>query len=369
MYAEIISNVKMLEVLLERETHWVREKINRWKKRKIVVFASGATGAAAYDTLVNQFGVEPEFFIDNDIKKEGKFVCGKPIVLEPWKSYSKFTEEYAVLIATGWKYAHQIEAQLSEVGATEYLHFWSFRIALDFERYKAVAKMVNDELSVLSYYGALFNMLTDNRDFILTNSEHYFAVRNFKYYETGSIIVDAGSFNGAEIEEYMKRSYGSAVVYAFEPSADMTETLNHNKKILKKKYNLRDDQIVIVPFGLGENAIERMFFSQNYGGIGVVANEIGDNAIKVTTLDEYFSDKQHFDVLKADIESMELPMLKGGAKTIEKYRPMLAISIYHSVDEFVTIAEYLHAIVPSYKFAVRNHSYNYTDTVLYAWEE
>lgn len=47
------------------------------------------------------------------------------------------------------------------------------------------------------------------------------------------------------------------------------------------------------------------------------------------------------DFIKMDIEGAELAALKGGIKTITKCRPQLAISIYHSSEDFINIPLYL----------------------------
>lgn len=61
-----------------------------------------------------------------------------------------------------------------------------------------------------------------------------------------------------------------------------------------------------------------------------------------------------------------LSALKGGIKTIEKYRPQLAISIYHSSEDFVNIPLYLKENLEHYKFRLGHYSPGLSETVLYA---
>lgn len=69
-----------------------------------------------------------------------------------------------------------------------------------------------------------------------------------------------------------------------------------------------------------------------------------------------------------DIEGAELNALKGAEKTIIKYKPKLAICIYHSNQDMVLIAEYIHNLIPDYKIYIRQHSLypSAAETVLYA---
>ena len=48
-----------------------------------------------------------------------------------------------------------------------------------------------------------------------------------------------------------------------------------------------------------------------------------------------------------------------------KYRPKLAISIYHKPYDMWLIPKILISILDDYKFYIRHHSYSINDTVLY----
>lgn len=68
-----------------------------------------------------------------------------------------------------------------------------------------------------------------------------------------------------------------------------------------------------------------------------------------------------------DIENAELNALKGAVQTILRDKPKLAICIYHSNDDMLDIPEYIHSLVPEYKFYVRQHHIlPWLETVLYA---
>ena len=88
--------------------------------------------------------------------------------------------------------------------------------------------------------------------------------------------------------------------------------------------------------------------------------------ISVKSIDNLNVDNVSF--IKMDIEGSELNALKGAEKTILRDKPKLAICIYHSNDDMLCIAEYIHALVPDYTFYVRQYGqYPHThDTVLYA---
>jgi len=70
-------------------------------------------------------------------------------------------------------------------------------------------------------------------------------------------------------------------------------------------------------------------------------------------------------LIKMDIEGAELSALHGAKKTILRDKPKLAICLYHSDEDMIRIAEYVHEIVPEYKLYVRHHWINGAETVLY----
>jgi FkbM family methyltransferase len=88
--------------------------------------------------------------------------------------------------------------------------------------------------------------------------------------------------------------------------------------------------------------------------------------IPVISLDLFFADKKDFPTfISLDIEGGELEALKGAEKIIRKYKPKLAISVYHKIEDLYEIPEYLDSLRVGYKFFLRQYS-RYFETVLYA---
>ncbi|MDA0067582.1 FkbM family methyltransferase [Brachyspira hyodysenteriae] len=93
-----------------------------------------------------------------------------------------------------------------------------------------------------------------------------------------------------------------------------------------------------------------------------------ENQIIINTIDNYLNGEP-ITFLKADVEGEELNMLKGASETIKKYKPKMAISVYHKPNDLITIPQYIKKIVPEYRLALRHHSITFTETVLYCWTE
>ena len=90
--------------------------------------------------------------------------------------------------------------------------------------------------------------------------------------------------------------------------------------------------------------------------------------VEIISIDNFFK-QQRIDFIKMDIEGAELHALQGGIMTIQRDRPILAISLYHSPHDVVDIPFYLMDMLDDYIFMVRHHSFIGSETVLYAIPE
>ena len=91
--------------------------------------------------------------------------------------------------------------------------------------------------------------------------------------------------------------------------------------------------------------------------------------VDMVSIDDYIDENEKITIIKMDIEGAEYAALKGAERTIKKYSPRLAISIYHNPEDYWRIFELIYEYSKDYKFAVRHHQNNHLDTVLYAWKE
>ncbi|MHB8062988.1 MAG: FkbM family methyltransferase, partial [Ruminiclostridium sp.] len=95
------------------------------------------------------------------------------------------------------------------------------------------------------------------------------------------------------------------------------------------------------------------------------ADENGTTELRVLALDNMNHEVIGDLLIKMDIEGSELLALKGACNTIKKYKPYLAICVYHKTEDIFEIPKYLRSIIPSYKFYLRGGIH----TVLYAVPE
>ena len=183
-------------------------------------------------------------------------------------------------------------------------------------------------------------------------------------------IIDAGFFNGCNSLVFHKYFKNHKKTYAFEPMYEKDKTEFFDKLIKKA------DFCEIIPYCLYDKETKLNFAEQPSGMSGCkVLNNKEDlkshqNLIEVDAISadiynsKYGLDK--IDFIKMDIEGSEMNALKGAINTIREDRPQLAISIYHSLDDFVQIPVYLKEILDNYIFRLGHYNCNFAETVLYA---
>ena len=242
-------------------------------------------------------------------------------------------------------------------------------------RVEAVANMLADEKSRYTYLGMVkFRQSGLKKDFPAKyyNKKQYFV--NELRLGGDEVFIDCGAFTGDTLDEFIKRCGGYKAVIAFEPDPQ-------NFQKLEKKYGAVPN-VTLINAGAYDKDGEIEFNVSGSGGTQAVEREeksaespasaaSGGNihAIQVRAIDGLESvQREKITFIKMDVEGAEMSALKGAEKTIARDKPKLAISIYHSNEDMVRIAEYIHGLVPEYKLYVGQHMLfpSCGETVLYA---
>jgi FkbM family methyltransferase len=74
---------------------------------------------------------------------------------------------------------------------------------------------------------------------------------------------------------------------------------------------------------------------------------------------------KRLDLIKMDIEGAEPRALVGAEKSIRRFRPQLAISIYHQPDHFFEIPMQIAAMVDGYDFFLKSYHFISNETIFY----
>ncbi|MDO7485096.1 FkbM family methyltransferase [Peribacillus frigoritolerans] len=72
------------------------------------------------------------------------------------------------------------------------------------------------------------------------------------------------------------------------------------------------------------------------------------------------------DFIKMDIEGAEINALNGAVKTIQEFRPKLAIAIYHQIEDFASVVNFISDLNLDYKFYLGHYTIYAQETILFA---
>jgi len=93
--------------------------------------------------------------------------------------------------------------------------------------------------------------------------------------------------------------------------------------------------------------------------------ESGEIEIPVKALDDMILEERPT-FIKMDIEGAETEALRGSRKIIEKYKPKLAICIYHKPEDLFEIPLLIREMCDEYRILIRQYSNSRFETVCYA---
>jgi len=172
--------------------------------------------------------------------------------------------------------------------------------------------------------------------------------------EQGDTALDIGGCFGDTAINFAHSVGTTGHVHTFDPIAKHIDITREN---LAMNPSLAE-RVTVLPFGLADVNHE----GKGRQGIDPAAR-LGDD-LATRTLDSL--NISSVDFIKMDIEGSELAALRGGEQTIRRDRPKLAISLYHRVEDFFSIPQWLDSLRIGYRFHLDHYSIHSEETVLYA---
>ena len=183
-------------------------------------------------------------------------------------------------------------------------------------------------------------------------------IKNIFEVKNDAVVFDIGAFKGDTAYFFSKKCSNKARIYAFEPD-------ENNYKILlkiKDKYKLNN---VIA---------SNILFSNSETEINFLSMDLNRPAIKMksTTIDKFVEENniEKIDYIKMDVEGAEKNILEGAIKTIKKFKPSLAIAIYHGgklfMEDFYNIPIFIKNVInEDYEYYIRTFHPAGLETILF----
>ncbi|MEZ4915723.1 MAG: FkbM family methyltransferase [Chitinophagales bacterium] len=177
-----------------------------------------------------------------------------------------------------------------------------------------------------------------------------FGIEQYKYkpqnisVNKNDVVLDCGGCWG-DTALYFSSIADNVKVYSFE-------FIHENIKLFEKNLTLNKGcDITIVQQPLWEDS-NTYFKIVNNGPASTISIDNSKDSIQSICIDDFVknADLQKIDYIKMDIEGAEEKALKGAIETIIKYKPTLAISVYHKDDDFEKLTKLIDDLDLGYKF-------------------
>lgn len=174
-----------------------------------------------------------------------------------------------------------------------------------------------------------------------------FANDKIKQYIAGKDFIDAGAYIGDSTLVFME--YNPKKVYAF----DMSKKSYHRFLKTMELNNIPDFKYSINNIALLDEEIQFQFNDIGTGGTKIFDDGCDSERSTSTTLDKFAQENNlHIGFIKADIEGAMLKMLKGMINCVQKDRPAMSLSIYHSPEEFFETKPLLQEILKDLNYNI-----------------
>ncbi len=183
--------------------------------------------------------------------------------------------------------------------------------------------------------------------------------------EKGDYVVDGGASLGDASLAFASSVGPSGMVYVFE-------ILDSHLRICRENISQNEQlgRYKILEYGLTDHVREADPKTKSASNDFDFGFELADDDARFsfTTIDHLVQTgaMERVDFIKMDIEGSELRALKGAEGALRRFKPKLAISLYHKIEDFYEIPLFLDGLGLGYQFYLDHYTIHVGETVLYA---
>jgi len=183
--------------------------------------------------------------------------------------------------------------------------------------------------------------------------------------ESGDVVIDAGACYGDSSLYFAHLAGNTGKVLSVEFIPGNIQVIEENKQLNEYLKNVEvvahplwdeDDRTV---YFIDRGPGSKVQFEDFEGAEGEVSTRTIDTIVREKGLDKV-------DFIKMDIEGAEPYALKGAIETIKKYKPKLAITNYHGMDDFVNIPLWISELGLGYKIYLGHPTIHWEESVIFA---
>lgn len=318
----------------------------REKGIKYIIYGAGQGGRFLMDWMKRIYKIVPDFIVDR--RPVANSIEGVPVIsCEEFKGL-KLKDKLFVMISViayckNQGIRDEIDEVLQEVGKeTEYIAYPAYNILAPYDLHWYYYIHEHAESFECTYDQLADNMSRETMVYYLRTvilAEKYSGVtfpEKYKYWGRDSdakvlfvlseqeVLLNVGAARGDTVYQYIACHNPFKKIIAVEASKQEYESLKKNLGLLGNDtlFKIQADN-----YFLGREG---------------------------KTIDGLYIDED-ISLINMDIEGAELLVLRTAVKTIKKNRPVLAICVYHKVEDLVEIPAWIKKNVNDYVFILRKY--------------
>ncbi|MEI8342344.1 MAG: FkbM family methyltransferase [Verrucomicrobiota bacterium] len=180
----------------------------------------------------------------------------------------------------------------------------------------------------------------------------------------GDVIINGGVFEGSEIPLLAVALQGAGQVYGLDPLGDASLTdyvrgfSDHYKEVFSYHRLALTGHDGVADMATGESGQVVVGLGRTEGRAVFWPCCSIDGFVRSQKLEK-------LSLIKLDVEGSEVEVIDGMDETIARFRPQLAISIYHNHSQYIYIPYVLMSKLKNYNFYLKHYSFERWEVILY----
>lgn len=340
-------------------------------QKKCYIYGTGLAAGMGYHAL-QRLGIRIQGFIDREVSEDETFLSKRVFPLEMIECDAKIliyaNPEYAIherLINAGIKDWEYCDPAYSRLYDSTYVESTYAKLKNNQNKIAEVYGLLADELSKTIYEEVIRYRINCSSvyDFCKLYDHNQYFGNDIVPYISGC-YVDCGAFTGDTLQRFLRQIDNKEYSYhAFEAEQE------NSKKIIEfcNENQIKNVQVHCMA-AWDHEAKLKLVHDENdtkvRGSVSSCDTTGEDDFIVANSIDNIVDEK--IDMIAMDIEGAEMNAIHGAKGHIVSEHPILAISMYHKLDDLWEIPLEIVHLYSKYKIYIRQHRWGLEDTVCYA---
>lgn len=339
--------------------------------RKLYIYGAADGGKVVYENLCGNNIMPDGFCVDKEYYEIGSCFCGLPVVPidSLWENAQKDDLYLVITACMGKRYCDRGNVKFINADFTT---FW-FQEKMDYSfvnKHKEVLEKLyeglGDEKSQECMEAYLNQKISGKFEYLeQVKTEQQYYEKDLINLKNVSCMVDCGAYDGDTFYAFCKK-YEEETGKTYTGKAFLLEADEITYQRLLENCNEKDNAIPMRVGVWNKKTNLKLKRAENNMPKENKISEEGDISIAVDKIDNLISAENEVGFIKMDIEGSELNALKGAERIIRKYKPILAICVYHKKEDLLTIPQYIKSLYSGYRLFLRVYDVYCRELVLYA---